>query len=84
MHILGPEVGPLGLCETRIVSGGFRALRLWRNLIKYRRDGGSGGFGGSFIGVVLQRLAGNVDKEPSAALASATRPLDEGIYTHAS
>jgi hypothetical protein len=31
----------LGLCETRTVSGIFRALALWPNLIRYGRDIGS-------------------------------------------
>jgi hypothetical protein len=60
VHILGPEVGSLGLCETRSVSGIFRTLRLWRNAIRYGRDEGSEGFWGGFMGVVLQRLAGDV------------------------
>jgi hypothetical protein len=59
VHILGPEVGFLGLCETRSVSGIFRTLRLWRNAIRYGRDEGSEGFWGGFMGVVLQRLAGD-------------------------
>jgi hypothetical protein len=41
VHILGPEAGSLGLCETRTVSGIFRALALWPNLIRYGRDIGS-------------------------------------------
>jgi hypothetical protein len=28
VYILGPEVSPLGLCETRTVSSIFRTLRL--------------------------------------------------------
>lgn len=60
-HILGPEVGSLGLCETRSVSGIFRALRLWQNVIRYGRDGGSDGFWGSFMEVVLQKLAEDVE-----------------------
>ena len=84
VHILGPEAGSLGLCETRSVSGVFRALRLWRNVIKYGRDGGSEGFWGSFMRVVLQRLAGDVDEEHSATLASVTQPSDEGMCIWAS
>jgi hypothetical protein len=80
VHILRPEVGPLGLCETRSVSGIFRALRLWRNVIRYGRYGGSEGFWGGFMEVVLQRLAGDTDGEHGAALASMTQPSDEGIY----
>jgi hypothetical protein len=59
VHILGPEVGFLGLCETRSVSGIFRTLRLWRNAIRYGRDEGSEGFWGGFMEAVLQRLAGD-------------------------
>lgn len=44
VQILGPEDGLLGVCETRNVSGIFRALRLWRNLIAYGRDRSSEGF----------------------------------------
>ncbi|KAL5371474.1 hypothetical protein DPSP01_014248 [Paraphaeosphaeria sporulosa] len=84
VHILGPEVGSLGLCETRSVSGIFRALRLWRNVIKYGKDGGSEGFWGSFMGTVLQRLAGDIDEEHDAALASVGQPSDEGICIRAS
>ncbi|PSN58770.1 hypothetical protein BS50DRAFT_368065 [Corynespora cassiicola Philippines] len=72
VHILGPEVGSLGLCETRSVSGIFRTLRLWQNVIKYGRDGGNGGFWGSFMEVVLQRLAGDVDEGHGATLNSPT------------
>jgi hypothetical protein len=28
VYVLGPEVGPLGLCKTRTVSSIFRTLRL--------------------------------------------------------
>jgi hypothetical protein len=79
VHILGLEVGSLGLCKTRSVSGIFRALRLWRNVIRYGRDGGCEGFWGGFMEVVLQRLAGDIDEEHGAALASVTQPSDEGI-----
>lgn len=68
-HILGPEVGSLGLCETRSVSGIFRALRLWQNVIRYGRDGGSDGFWGSFMEVVLQKLAEDVEDGHGVALA---------------
>ena len=78
VNILGPEVGSLGLCETRSVSGIFRALRLWRNVIRYGRDGGGEGFWGSFMGVVLQRLAGVIDEE-YGALASAAQSSEAGI-----
>ncbi|KAF3030366.1 hypothetical protein E8E12_000933 [Didymella heteroderae] len=61
VQILGPEDGLLGLCETRSVSGIFRALRLWRNVIAYGRDGGSDGFWGGFMGEVLHKLAGDAD-----------------------
>jgi hypothetical protein len=44
VHILGLEVGLFSLCETSSVSGIFRALRLWRNVIKYGRDEGSSRF----------------------------------------
>jgi hypothetical protein len=44
VHILGPEVGSLGLYETRSMSGIFRALRLWRNVIRYERYEKSEGF----------------------------------------
>ncbi|KAF2740307.1 hypothetical protein EJ04DRAFT_572164 [Polyplosphaeria fusca] len=64
--ILGPETGSLGLCETRSVSGIFRALRLWRNVIRYGRDEGNDGFWGGFMGRVLQKLIGG-----SSALVSA-------------
>lgn len=70
VHILGPEVDFLGLCETRSVSGIFRALRLWQNVIRYGRDEGSDGFWGSFMGVVLQRLIGDVEGGHDNALAS--------------
>ena len=70
VHILGPEVGLLSLCETSSVSGIFRALRLWRNVIKYGRDEGNGGFWGSFMGVVLQKLAEDAEEGHNAALAS--------------
>ncbi|KAF2462694.1 uncharacterized protein BDR25DRAFT_347642 [Lindgomyces ingoldianus] len=83
VHILGPEVGSLGLCETRSVSGIFRALRLWRNVIRYGRDEGNEGFWGGFMGVVLQRLAGDIDEGHSAALTSVAQPSDEGIYIRA-
>jgi hypothetical protein len=79
VNILGPEVGSLGLCETRSVSGIFRALRLWRNVIRYGRDGGGEGFWGSFMGVVLQRLAGDIDEEHGALLASAAQSSEAGI-----
>jgi hypothetical protein len=71
VHILGPEVGPLGSCETRTVSGIFRTLRLWRNAIRYGRGEGSDGFWGSFMKEVLEKLAGTVNEGHSAALASA-------------
>jgi hypothetical protein len=57
VHILAPEAGFLGLCKTRSVSGIFQALRLWQNVIRYGRGEGSDGFWGSFMGVVLQKLA---------------------------
>jgi hypothetical protein len=62
VHILGPEVGSLSLCETMSISGIFRSLRLWRNVIRYGRDEGSDGFWGSFMGVVLEKLAGDIDR----------------------
>lgn len=70
VRILGPEAGSLGLCETRSVSGIFRALRLWQNVIRYGRDEGTDGFWGSFMGVVLQKLAGDADEGHSAPPAS--------------
>ena len=79
VHILGPEVGSLGFCETSSVSGVFRALRLWRNVIAYGRDGGSEGFWGGFMGAVLQRLAGDIEQGYAAPLASAAQPEDEDI-----
>jgi len=69
VHILGPEAGSLGLCETSSVSGIFRALRLWRNMIWYGRDEGRDGFWGGFMGEVLQKLAGDVEEGHNAALA---------------
>jgi hypothetical protein len=62
VHILGPELGPLGLCETGTVSGIFRTLRLWRNAIRYGRGEGSDGFWGGFMETLLQNLAGAVDE----------------------
>jgi hypothetical protein len=59
VQVLGPEDGLLGLCETRTVSGIFRALRLWRNVIAYGRDESSEGFWGGFMGEVLHKLAGD-------------------------
>jgi hypothetical protein len=79
VNILGPEVGSLGLCETRSVSGIFRALRLWRNVIRYRRDGGGEGCWGSFMGVVLQRLVGDMDEEYGAPLASTAQSSEAGV-----
>jgi len=70
VRILGPEVGSLGLCETRSVSGIFRTLRLWRNVIKYGKDEGKDGFWGGFMGELLQKLAGGIDEEHRAAPAS--------------
>jgi hypothetical protein len=61
VRILGPESAPFGQCETRTLSGVFRALRLWRNVVKYGRDEGGIGFWGGFIREVLQRLAGDID-----------------------
>ncbi|KAF2834338.1 hypothetical protein M501DRAFT_1009755 [Patellaria atrata CBS 101060] len=77
VHILGPEVGPLGFCETRSLSGIFRTLRLWRNVIRYGRDEGSEGFWGGFIGPVLQKLTGDNDEADGATLIS-TPPLAIG------
>ncbi|KNG52805.1 hypothetical protein DDE82_009088 [Stemphylium lycopersici] len=57
VRIQGPEQGFSSACETSSVSGIFRTLKLWRNVIKYGRDEGSEGFWGGFMGVVLQRLA---------------------------
>ncbi|KAF1995657.1 hypothetical protein P154DRAFT_526166 [Amniculicola lignicola CBS 123094] len=62
VHVLGPETGPLGLCETRSVSGIFRALRLWRNVIRYGRDARSEGFWSGFMGLVLRKLVGDINK----------------------
>jgi hypothetical protein len=44
VHILGPEVSSLRLCETSSVSSVFRTLRLWRNVIRYGRGEGSDRF----------------------------------------
>lgn len=71
VQILGPEVGCFGLCETGSVSGIFRTLRLWRNVIAYGRDESSEEFWGGFIGEVLQRLAEGVSVEHNALLACA-------------
>lgn len=73
VHILGPEVGCFGLCETGSVSGIFRTLRLWRNVIAYGRDESREGFWGGFMEEVLQRLAGDVILEHNAPLASAVQ-----------
>ena len=66
VQILGPEDGLLGLCGTRSVSGIFRALRLWRNVIAYGRDGGSEGLWGGFMSEVLHKLAGDADVDYDA------------------
>ncbi|KAF2023753.1 hypothetical protein EK21DRAFT_118475 [Setomelanomma holmii] len=71
VQILGPEVGCFGLCETGSVSGIFRTLRLWQNVIAYGRDESSEGFWGGFMREVLQGLAGGVTVEHNAPLASA-------------
>lgn len=78
VHIVGPMMRPFQLCETSTLTGTFQALRLWRNVIRYGRDEGSEGFWGGFMGVVLEKLAGDTDEEHSAALASAAQTLDEG------
>ena len=58
VQILGPESGLLGAGDTGSVSGIFRALKLWQNAITYGRDKGNEGFWGGFMGLVLQKLAG--------------------------
>lgn len=59
VQIMGPERGLFSLCDTTTVIGIFRTLRLWRNVIKYGRDAGTEGFWGGFMGLVLERLAGD-------------------------
>lgn len=70
VYILGLEVGVLSLYETSSISGIFRALKFWRNVIKYGRDEGNGRFRGSFMGVLLQKLAKDAEEGDNAALAS--------------
>jgi hypothetical protein len=70
VRMMGPEVGSLGLCETRTVNGIFRALTVWRNLIRYGKGDGSDGFWGGFMEVLLQKLSGAIDEGHDDALAS--------------
>lgn len=56
--------------ETRSVSGIFRALRLWRNVIGYRSDGV---VLGGFMRVMLQRLAAGTDDSPSTITLCASK-----------
>jgi hypothetical protein len=42
---------------TSSMSGVFKLLRLWRNVIEYGLDEGPGGFWGGFLKPVLERLA---------------------------
>jgi hypothetical protein len=84
VRLLGPEVGSLGLCKTRSVSGIFRALRLWRNVIRYGRNEGDKRFLGGFMGVVLKRLAGDMDEEHDTALSPVAQHSDEDLCIGAS
>lgn len=42
---------------TDIISGVFRELRLWQNVIGYGLDEGKDGFWGGFLKPVLERVA---------------------------
>lgn len=63
VHILGPEVGSLGLCETSSGSGIFRALKLWQNVIRYGRDEGIGDSGVNLWGKCCKNLLGTLTSD---------------------
>jgi hypothetical protein len=46
-----------GNAATSSVSGVFKQLRMWRNVIEYGLDEGPNGFWGGFLKLVLERLA---------------------------
>jgi hypothetical protein len=46
-----------GNAATSSISGVFKQLRMWRNVIEYGLDEGFGGYWGGFLKPVLERLA---------------------------
>jgi len=46
-----------GNAATSSISGVFKQLRMWRNVIEYGLDEGLDGFWGGFLKPVLERLA---------------------------
>lgn len=66
------ELDPFRVCDTTNVGGIFLVLRFWRNFIRHGIDEGSDGFWGSFMGLVLQRLAEDTEGIHDAGVASLT------------
>ena len=60
VRVLGPESSGLGLCETRMLSGVFRALRLWRNVVGSGWDERGWGSGVGSCGMCWGGLLGMV------------------------
>jgi len=58
-----------GNAAMRSVSGVFKQLRMWRNVVEYGIDEGPDGFWGGFLKKVLERLAVG-DDEDAAAVSS--------------
>jgi len=58
-----------GNAATSSVSGVFKQLRMWRNVVEYGLDEGPDGFWGGFLRSVLERLAVG-DDEDTAAVSS--------------
>jgi hypothetical protein len=74
-----------GSCSTSSISGVFKILRVLRNVVKYGLEGlkkgelkAKVGYWGSFLGPVLERLAGGT--EMARGIASAATLRDEGSY----
>jgi hypothetical protein len=76
-----------GNAATSSVSGVFKQLRMWRNVVEYGLDEGPDGFWGGFLKSVLERLAigddGDTAKKGGAngkGTDGGSANLDEGLW----
>lgn len=67
-----------GNAATSSVSGVFKQLRMWRNVVEYGLDEGPDGFWGGFLKSVLERLAVGDDGNTAKRGGANSQRIDEG------
>lgn len=67
-----------GNAATSSVSGVFKQLRMWRNVVEYGLDEGPDGFWGGFLKSVLEKLAVGDDGNTAKRGSANSQGMDEG------